>query len=93
MGGDAPSFAAVEAALAAVQKTLDRLTALGHDAQAFELARAQFAASLRSSWPGNLSTLTSHLERVAKDTTLALTADERRDLETAIAVLSSVKHP
>jgi hypothetical protein len=94
MGGDsAPTFVEVEAALAAVQRTLDRLTALGHDAQAFDLARAQYAASIRSSWPGNLSTLTGSLEKIARDSALGLSDSERHDLDRAIAVLSRVQHP
>lgn len=94
MGGvSGPSFVEVEEALAAVQRTLDRLTALGHDAQAFELARAQFAASIRSSWPGNLSTLTGNLEKIARDPALGLSETERRELERAIAVLGRVQHP
>lgn len=88
-----PTFSEIESALAAVKRTLDRLTALGHDEQAFELARAQYAASLRSSWPGNLATLVASLERIARDAALALTADDRSEIERAIAVLGRVEHP
>ena len=92
-GGSGPSFVEIEEALGAVQRTLDRLTALGHDEQAFQLAKAQFSASVRNSWPGNLSTLVGSLETVAKDTSLRLTEDDRRALESAIATLSRVQHP
>ena len=88
-----PTFAEVEAALATVQATLDRLTALGQNEAAFELARAQYSASMRSSWPGNLATLVGSLEKVATSAAAGLSEDERRRLEAAIAVLRQVRHP
>ncbi len=91
--GGGPTFADIEAALATVQKTLDRLTAAGHDETAFDLARAQFGASMRSSWPGNLSTLCGSLEAVALNTALRLTDDDRADLTRAIEILRQVRHP
>jgi hypothetical protein len=91
--GVGPSFADIEVALATVQKTLDRLTAAGHDQTAFDLARAQFAASMRSSWPGNLSTLVGSLEAVASNASLKLTEDQRAELRGAIETLRQVQHP
>jgi ferric-dicitrate binding protein FerR (iron transport regulator) len=91
--GVGPSFPDIEAALATVQKTLDRLTAAGHDEAAFDLARAQFSASMRSSWPGNLSTLVGSLEAVAANATLKLTEEQRAELRTAIETLRQVQHP
>lgn len=91
--GGGPSFADIEDALATVQKTLDRLTATGNDEAAFELARAQFSASMRSSWPGNLSTLVGSLESVASNTALPLTDEERAALGRAIETLRHVRHP
>jgi hypothetical protein len=90
---EGPTFAEIEAALATVQTTLDRLTALGHNQAAFDLARSQFAASMRSSWPGNLSTLVGSLESVAADDALGLNDAERGDLRAAIETLRQVRHP
>jgi hypothetical protein len=87
------SVGAVEQALACVQTTLDKLTARGNDAAAFDLARAQYAASIRSSWPGNLSSLVSSLEKIVTDQTLQLSAEERAELTQAIGVFREVKHP
>lgn len=91
--GGGPTFADIEAALATVQKTLDSLTAAGHDEVAFNLARAQFGASMRSSWPGNLSTLVGSLEAVATNADLGLTDAMRAELTRAIDVLRQVQHP
>jgi hypothetical protein len=87
-----PSFGEIEKALAAVQATLDRLTARGDDETAFELARVQFAASMRSSWPANLSTLVGALQRVAEDASLKLDEAERGELRGAIDTLGRVRH-
>jgi hypothetical protein len=87
------SLADIEAALGSVQRTLDRLTAAGEDKAAFELARAQFAASIRSSWPGNLGTLAAHLEKLCSDAAVKLDEAARADLRHAIAVFREIKHP
>ena len=93
MSDDAgPTFGEIEQALAAIQSTLDRLVARGHDTTAFELARTQFAASMRNSWPSNLSTLVGGLQGVADDVTLKLDGAEREELRAAIGVLSRVRH-
>ncbi|MBI5534251.1 MAG: hypothetical protein HY898_16120 [Deltaproteobacteria bacterium] len=73
----------IEVALEIVQKTLDALTARGDDEAAFELARAQYAASIRDSWPGNLGKLVGVLERMLANDLLKLTDDERENLRKA----------
>ena len=55
----------IEQALEGVQTTLDALRAGGQDEAAFEIARLQFSASIRASWPGNLLPLADALERAA----------------------------
>ena len=87
-----PSFGEIETALAAVKATLDRLTSRGHDEAAFDLARAQFATSMRSSWPANLSTLVGALQRVVDDASLKLDDAERGELRGAVATLGRVRH-
>lgn len=82
----------IEAALATVQRTLDVLTARGCDKAAFDLARAQYAASIRSSWPANLSRVAAALTKLAEDKTIELTDGERADLVRAAATFASVKH-
>jgi hypothetical protein len=91
--GEPVSLADIEAALAAVQRTLDRLTALGENEAAFDLARAQYAASIRSSWPGNLGTLAGHLEKLCADTANKLGDGDRAELRRAIAVFREIRHP
>ena len=87
------TFGDIEAALASVQRTLDRLTAAGKDQAAFDLARAQFAASIRSSWPANLGVLAAQLEKLTSDATLDLGAEGRADLERAIRIFREIRHP
>lgn len=77
----------IHEALATVRRILDALTARGDDQAAFDLARAQFAVSIRTSWPGNLSTLVLPLEKVAGDPELKLSEDERDELRAAANVL------
>lgn len=95
MGDDAtpPEPSAVDQALAVVQRTLDRLTARGQHHAAFEIARAQFAAAVRASWPGNLSSVAAMIDRALGDAKLALADDERDELRRAAEVLRSVPHP
>jgi hypothetical protein len=78
------SLAAIEAALAIVQKTLDTLSERGDHEAAYELARAQFTASLRASWPGNLSGLVKSLGGIAADASLHLNDDERAEVRKAL---------
>ena len=80
-------------ALSKVQKMLDRLTARGQHAAAFEIARAQFSASVRASWPANLSAVASAIDKAIADGGAALTDDERQELREAAEVLRKVPHP
>jgi hypothetical protein len=89
MSGDTE---AVTAALQKVQELLDRLTARGQHQAAFEIARAQFSASMRASWPANLSGLATAIEKAIADGGTALSDGEREELRAAVAVLKSVKH-
>lgn len=84
------TIAAVEAAMATVQRTIDALNSRGNEAAAFDLAKVQYAASMRASWPGNLGKVVSVLERVRDDATLKLDDAERRDLAAAIETLRRV---
>jgi len=81
------TLAEIETALKTVQRILDALTSRGDDEAAFDLARAQFSSSLRTSWPGSLSGLIRPLEGVAANQALKLTEEERADLAKAIAGL------
>jgi transcriptional regulator of acetoin/glycerol metabolism len=90
---DGVSLPEIEAALATVQSTLDQLTQRGHDEAAFELARAQYSASIRSSWPGNLSSLVGVLEKILANGTLKLTEEERARLARAADAFRRVQHP
>ena len=79
--------AQIELALATVQRTLDLLTTRGHDEAAYEIAKLQFSANMRASWPGNLGPLASCLERIAGDMGLSLTEADRTAARDAGAVL------
>lgn len=83
--------AEIEAALRTVQATLDDLTARGEDEAAFDLARAQYAASIRASWPGNLATLAGAIDRLLASPSLKLSPDERERLEHAAATFRRVQ--
>lgn len=83
-------IAKVEAALGTVQRTLDLLTAKGHDEAAFEVAKLQFAANMRASWPGNLGPLAAALFRIADDQALSLSPAERADAREAAKVLQAM---
>jgi hypothetical protein len=90
-GADGPDV--IGQALSKVQKMLDRLTARGQHAAAFEIARAQFSASVRSSWPANLSAVASAIDKAIADGGSALTDEERQELREAADVLRKVPHP
>jgi hypothetical protein len=81
------TLAELEAALKTVQRTLDAMMSRGDDQAAFDLARAQFSTSLRTSWPGSLSGLIRPLESVAANQSLKLNEEERSDLAQAIAAI------
>jgi hypothetical protein len=83
----------VSQALGRVQALLDKLTASGRHATAFEIARAQFSASMRASWPSNLVAIASAIDKAIETAGDAITDDERRELESAAASLRSVPHP
>jgi len=84
------TLAEVEGALAVVQRVLDALTTRGNDQAAFDLAKAQYSASIRTSWPGNLSSLIRPLEAVGANDDLKLTPEERGDITHAVEVLRRV---
>jgi hypothetical protein len=90
---DLTSAVAIDQALKTVQRTLDRLIARGQETTAFELARAQFRASVRASWPGNVSTLVGLLSKVEEDANSRLDEAERGELRAALDVLRNVAHP
>jgi hypothetical protein len=74
----------IERALAVVQKTLDALVSRGNEEAAYELARAQFAASMRASWPANLLPMVAAMQVVADNTALKLDDAERAALREAM---------
>lgn len=75
------AIAQIEETLATVQWALDLLNARGDTDQAFVLARLQYAASLRASWPTNLIPLANALATLAKDQGVKLSAVERTRLD------------
>jgi len=80
----------IEACLLTVQKILDLLTARADHKTAFDLAKAQYAASVRTSWPANLVSLTDVLERVAGDDKVMLEPSERDEAREAVATLREI---
>lgn len=93
LGGMGVDAAAVEGALATVQRVLDALTARGQHEAAFEIARAQFSASVRASWPANLAAVAQAIERALGDASVAIPDEERESLRHAAQVLRAVPHP
>jgi hypothetical protein len=89
MGDDS---SAIEAALAAVRRTLDGLTARGMNEPAFDIARAQFSASIRASWPANLSQVAAAIDLALSNKELALLDEEREELRGAAQTLRAVQH-
>ena len=85
--GMSETLAEVEQALATVQRVLDALTTRGDNEAAFDLAKAQYSASIRTSWPSNLSSLINPLEAVGANPTLKLTDEERKNVGDAVAIL------
>lgn len=81
------TLAAIEKALAIVQQTLDILTSRGDDEAAFEVARAQYSASIRDSWPNNLSSLIKVLDKVYQNPASKLEDEERARVGEAISLL------
>jgi transcriptional regulator of acetoin/glycerol metabolism len=83
----------LDEALSTVQRMLDRLTQRGQHDAAFEIARAQFSASLRASWPGNLASIAKAIDAAIADGKLDLDEHEKAELQRAAEVLRSVTHP
>jgi hypothetical protein len=81
------AFAQIQACLATVQSTIDALNERGDNEAAFDLAKAQYSASIRTSWPANLAGLATILERLSADEGLKLTAEERRAAKDAASTL------
>jgi hypothetical protein len=82
----------LQEAIGTVEHVLDVLGQQGRDEEAFRLAQAQFAASVRNSWPGNLSGLVEPLERILTNEAVCLPAEDQERLKTAIATLRGVSH-
>jgi hypothetical protein len=83
----------IESALATVQRTLDRLTTTGQHQPAFDIARAQFAASVRASWPANVTAIAAAIDRALGQDGLTLSDSDRDELRRAADVLRSVDQP
>jgi hypothetical protein len=81
------TVAEIEEALATVKHVLDALTTRGNDEAAFDLAKAQYSASVRTSWPSNLSSLIRPLVAVGSNASMKLTDEERAAVRQAIAIL------
>lgn len=64
----------------------------GHDEPAFAIARAQFTASIRASWPANLTALANAIDRALADASSALSNEEQEELRHAASVFRSVAH-
>lgn len=80
----------IEEALTTVEQTIDRLRKLGHEELAFNLARLQFSAAIRASWPGNLAPLTIELRKVAETPNLGFDAQEQARLDRAVAIFRRI---
>jgi len=78
-----PLINEIEEALSTVEATIDRLRKLGHEETAFNLAKLQFSAAIRASWPGNLAPLAVGLSRVLKEEGTGLDEGERERLSRA----------
>lgn len=89
MSGDPQS---ADRAMSTIQRVLDGLTARGKHETAFEIARAQFAASVRASWPANLSGVAQAIDRAIAEAGEKLTDEEREELRQAADILRNVKH-
>jgi hypothetical protein len=83
------TLAAIEEALKIVQQTLDLLTSRKDDEAAFEVARAQYTASIRDSWPNNLSALIKALDKVQRNPESKLEEPERARVARAVDLLRS----
>lgn len=86
------NLTALDKALSDVRRALDRLTASGQNEPAFAIARAQFAASIRASWPANLTALANAIDRALAETGGVFSAEEQADLRDAANLFRSVTH-
>jgi hypothetical protein len=82
--------ARIEDCLTTVQKILEALTARADHRTAFDLAKAQYAASIRTSWPANLVSLTDVLEQIASDDKAMIEPAERDEIREAVATLRAI---
>jgi hypothetical protein len=80
-------------ALTKVQALLDRLTAQGKHKEAFAIARAQFSASVRASWPANLTAVAAAIDKALAEAGDSLTDEDRAELRSAADTLRNVPHP
>jgi len=86
--GEMPdTFAEIQACLSTVQRTIDAVNERGDNEAAFDLAKAQYSASIRTSWPANLAGLAAILEKLSEDERLKLTAEERKAAKHAAVTL------
>jgi hypothetical protein len=90
MAGDVD---AVAEALTRVQALLDKLTGEGKHKEAFAIARAQFSASVRASWPANLSAVAGAIDKAIADAGDSLSEADRGELRAAAETLRNVPHP
>jgi hypothetical protein len=81
------TFAEIQRCLAIVQRIIDALNDRGDNQAAFDLAKAQYSASIRTSWPANLAGLASLLEKLSADAALKLSPEERQAAKNAGATL------
>lgn len=82
----------LDEALSNVRRALDRLMESGHDEPAFTIARAQFTASIRASWPANLTALANAIDHALADAGSALSHEEQEELRHAASIFRSVTH-
>jgi hypothetical protein len=85
-----PIIHEIEEALTIVETTIDRLRSVGQEDMAFRLARLQYSAAIRASWPGNLAPLAVELGRAAATPGLGLDAEDQSRLERAAATFKKV---
>jgi hypothetical protein len=85
-----PIIHEIEEALATVETTIDRLRAVGQEDLAFRLARLQYSAAIRASWPGNLAPLAVEMGKTAATPGLGLAPEDQERLERAAATFKKV---
>ena len=85
-----PLIFEIEEALSTAEATIDRLRALGKEDLAFRLARLQYSAAIRASWPGNLAPLAVELAQVASTPDLGLDPPEQERLDRAVVTFRKV---